>query len=166
MDKRPNRKSPRLKNYDYSSVGAYSLTICAMDMKHIFGRVEYNPLGNTMNLSDVGMIVDEIIQSLPGKFPGFEILTYAILPNHLHILICKENEMIENGHSVSDFVKSLKALATIQIRKSYSKMEVWKDSFHDHIIRDDFDLENQWFYIEGNVAKWEKDLFYKPKDEL
>ena len=165
MEKRPNRKSPRLKNYDYSSAGAYSLTICAKDMKHIFGRVEYNPLGNTMNLSAVGKIVDETIQSLPAKFPEFEILTYAILPNHLHMLIYKENEMIEGGRSISDFVKSLKALATIQIRKIYPKMEVWKDSFHDHIIRNDFDLENQWFYIEGNVAKWEKDLYYKPGDE-
>ena len=165
MEKRPNRKSPRLKNYDYSSIGAYSLTICAKDMKHIFGMVEYNPLGNTMNLSEVEKIVDETIQCLPVKFPEFEILTYAILPNHLHMLIYKENEMIEGGRSVSDFVKSLKALATIQIRKIYPKMEVWKDSFHDHIIRNDFDLENQWFYIEGNLAKWEKDLYYKPSDD-
>ena len=165
MEKRPNRKSPRLKTYDYSSVGAYSLTICAKDMKHIFGSVEHNPLGNTMNLTDVGKIVDDTIQSLPVKFPEFEILTYAILPNHLHILISKENKMIEGEHSVSDFVKSLKALASIQIRKIYPKMEVWQDSFHDHIIRNDFDLENQWFYIEGNVAKWEIDLFYKPKDD-
>ena len=94
MEERPNRKSPRLKNFDYSSIGAYSLTICAKNMRHIFGRVEYNPLGNTMNLSDVGKIVDDTIQSLPAKFPEFEILTYAILPNHLHILICKKKSKL------------------------------------------------------------------------
>ena len=32
----PKRKQNRLKNYDYSSVGAYFITICTKDKKALF----------------------------------------------------------------------------------------------------------------------------------
>jgi len=35
----PKRKHPRLKEYDYSSVGAYFITICVEDMRKILGEV-------------------------------------------------------------------------------------------------------------------------------
>jgi len=35
----PKRKTNRLQDYDYSHNGAYFVTICAKDNKHIFGRV-------------------------------------------------------------------------------------------------------------------------------
>lgn len=34
----PKRKSIRLRNYDYSSVGVYFITICTKDRKIIFGN--------------------------------------------------------------------------------------------------------------------------------
>ncbi len=35
----PNRKSPRLYKYDYSSSGAYFVTICSYEKKHLFGEI-------------------------------------------------------------------------------------------------------------------------------
>lgn len=35
----PKRKHPRLDNFDYSSCGAYFLTLCAKDKKCIFSRI-------------------------------------------------------------------------------------------------------------------------------
>jgi len=32
-------ESIRLKNYDYSSPGAYFITICARNMEHFFGKI-------------------------------------------------------------------------------------------------------------------------------
>ncbi len=34
-----NRKDNRLKNFDYSSNGAYFITICVKDMKCILGKI-------------------------------------------------------------------------------------------------------------------------------
>ena len=39
MDGLPKRKHPRLKEYDYSSVGSYFITFCSKDKKQILSRV-------------------------------------------------------------------------------------------------------------------------------
>ena len=36
----PQRKQPRLRDYDYSRAGAYFLTLCAKDKACIFSQVE------------------------------------------------------------------------------------------------------------------------------
>ena len=33
------RKSPRLKNYDYSTPGAYFVTICVKERKQLLGKI-------------------------------------------------------------------------------------------------------------------------------
>ena len=35
----PKRKHPRLDNYDYSSAGAYFITICTKDRKCVLSRI-------------------------------------------------------------------------------------------------------------------------------
>jgi hypothetical protein len=37
---------------------------------------------------------------------------------------------------------------------------VWQKSYHDHIIRNHFDYEEIWLYIQQNPQKWLNDLFY------
>ena len=39
MDKFPQRKTMRLKDYDYSQNGYYFVTICTKDRKCLFGSV-------------------------------------------------------------------------------------------------------------------------------
>jgi hypothetical protein len=38
----------------------------------------------------------------------------------------------------------------------------WQPRFHDHIIRDNDDLNQIATYIENNVVKWQEDEFYTP----
>ena len=35
----PKRKNPRLKDFDYSTSGAYFITICTKNMKHYLGTI-------------------------------------------------------------------------------------------------------------------------------
>jgi len=151
---RPVRKSPRLKNYDYSSCGAYSLTICA---QHLFGKIRFDPCGNTIELSDLGLIIQSTLEGLSIRYPDFEIIKYAIMPNHVHILVIKHGV---GSSSVSNVVCALKSLATKEIRLKHPGMKVWKESFHDHIIRNERDLIRHWDYIDQNINNWAKDRFF------
>ena len=38
----------------------------------------------------------------------------------------------------------------------------WQPRFHDHIIRDNGELNRVATYIENNVANWKDDEFYTP----
>ncbi|MDP2691490.1 MAG: hypothetical protein Q8O95_03765 [bacterium] len=76
-------ESTRLKHYDYSSDGAYFITICAKNMEHFFGEIR----DGEMRLSEMGKIVaheweqTEIIRN-------YIILDeWVVMPNHFHAIV-------------------------------------------------------------------------------
>ena len=75
-----NRKSIRLKEYDYTQNNAYFVTICANDRNCVFGEIQ----NGKMVLNDIGNMIDELWQKIPKKYKTFEIDEYCIMPNHIH----------------------------------------------------------------------------------
>ena len=78
-----NRRSIRLKGYDYSKAGAYFITICVKDKIHFFGKIE----NGEMVLNDAGIMIDKWWQKIPEKFPDIELGEYQIMPNHFHAIV-------------------------------------------------------------------------------
>jgi REP element-mobilizing transposase RayT len=161
----PVRKSPRLKGYDYSLSGVYSLTICTHHRQHLLGKVVFNHKGNSFEFSDVGLIIQKTLEELSNSFPEFETVKYSIMPNHLHLLVAKVDSDANQVRTVSDFVCALKSLATKEIHLTHPGMKIWKESFHDHIIRNESDFSRHWDYIDQNVNNWQKDEFFQKKEE-
>ena len=90
MDKElPSRKRNRLKHYDYSSCGAYFITICTSDRRNYF----WNGVGATIgrpqdvDLSQYGKLVDEAINNIPSIYPALKLDHYVIMPDHIHLLL-------------------------------------------------------------------------------
>jgi len=162
---RPVRKSPRLEGYDYSLCGTYFLTICSYKFQHLFGKIDFGIQENYINLSEIGTIIKTCLEELPGRFPEFEILNYVIMPNHLHLLISKVDLGNPRVITISDFVCAFKSLTTRDVRLNYPYKQIWKESFHDHIIRNDRDLAIHWGYIEQNVNRWKEDKYFYSQTE-
>ena len=82
-------KPTRLKNYDYSSPGAYFLTICVKDMRCLLSSVvgADDPGGPHVCLTDRGTIVADILEKAETYYPDIRIDKYVIMPNHVHILL-------------------------------------------------------------------------------
>jgi REP element-mobilizing transposase RayT len=79
-----HRRSIRLKRYDYSSTGAYFVTICLQTrFRFLFGNVK----NGIMILNDAGSMVDKWYRKLESKFPDIQCREYAIMPNHFHCII-------------------------------------------------------------------------------
>jgi putative transposase len=87
-----NRKSNRLKGYDYSKEGTYFLTICTENHKRLFGYIE----NKKMILNDAGKTVIECWLAIPAHFPNVKMCEYVVMPNHIHGII----EILGNGNSV------------------------------------------------------------------
>ncbi|ABQ26894.1 transposase [Geotalea uraniireducens] len=79
-----HRRSIRLREYDYSSNGAYFVTICAQGRECLFGDI----LDGEMRLNDAGRMVAEWWVKLPGKFPNVALDEYFVMPNHFQGIIC------------------------------------------------------------------------------
>ena len=148
-----NRKPNRLKNYDYSSQGAYFITICTLDRKctlsHIVGGDAL--IAPQTNLTHCGEIARKYIESMPG------IDKYVIMPNHIHLLIAIDGPMKASAPTISvpNLIRSFKVLVSKEIGQS-----IWQRSYHDHIIRDEEDYLNHLQYIVNNPAKWSEDNYY------
>lgn len=94
--RRSNRKSIRLKEYDYSLPGWYYVTICTKDFIPWFGKVkngkvDYNELGN---------IAVKFFEEIPKHFKNTEIDEFIVMPNHVHGIIIT-NEVVGTRDRVS-----------------------------------------------------------------
>ncbi len=78
-----NRKSIRLKGYDYSKAGLYFVTICCQNRECFFGEI----LNNEMILNDAGQMVDDEWLGLRERFPNIKLHEYIIMPNHFHAIL-------------------------------------------------------------------------------
>ncbi len=75
-----HRRSIRLKGYDYSSAGAYFVTICLHEKACLFGEVN----NAAMILSPIGKIVQDYWLEIPQHFENVELGAFIVMPNHLH----------------------------------------------------------------------------------
>jgi len=78
-----HRRSIRLKDYDYSSPGAYFVTICAQNREFMFGEISFGE----MILNDAGKMIETTWNELPQNYPGVAIDEFIIMPNHFHGII-------------------------------------------------------------------------------
>ncbi len=160
----PKRKPTRLKEYDYSTPGAYFITICTKDRKEILSQIVGQGLAPAENrLTVYGNIAKEQIELLKIRYPGIKIEKYVIMPNHIHILIsnCEITAGASPCPTISDMVCTFKSITTRLCRKEgFDKPHLFQSSFHDHIIRGEKDYQKIWEYIDTNVINWEKDCFY------
>ena len=69
------RKHPRLKQYDYSENGYYSITICTKERKKILSnivvRVAHNP--PQIILTDIGKVAEKYIKNINSVYEGVSV---------------------------------------------------------------------------------------------
>ncbi len=92
-----HRRSIRLKGYDYSSPGAYFITICTHQRECLFGNI----VDSEMQLNPFGQIVQGHRSKLSRHHPHLHLDEFVVMPNHIHGILILSNE---NGFNQSDIV--------------------------------------------------------------
>ncbi len=163
------RKSTRLQEYDYAQNGAYFVTLCAQNRLCLFGEIE----SSEMHPNESGSMVLTWLDELQTKFPNIDLDTYVLMPNHLHAIIVLYGAEIPSGvhtgaplqnSSLDEIMQWFKTMTTnAYIRgvkergwQSFSG-KLWQRSYHDHIIRNEDDLNTHRQYILSNPACWDED---------
>lgn len=165
----PKRKPTRLKEYDYSTPGAYFITICSHNRKCIFSEIKNNDFNlNDNKLNKCGICVKQVIEKIPDRF-NICIPNYVIMPNHIHFIAIinensekraiRESPLHHNRSLIDKLVGFLKMNVSKKINSSY-KASVWQRSYHDHIIRNENEYKKISEYIDTNVLRWEYDCFF------
>ncbi len=168
-----HRRSIRLRDYDYSSAGAYFVTIHAGNREGLFGSVT----DGDMRLNNFGVVVDECWRAIPTHFPSVELDEFVTMPNHFHGIIILDvpskpvgaqhaaPQFTTPGHanvmsgSLGAIVRSFKSAASKRINEIRNDPggPVWQRNYYERIIRNDHELERIREYIVNNPLQWDDD---------
>lgn len=157
------RKLPRLKEYNYSTSGAYFVTICTHNKKCLFGHIMYVGNDPVVKYSLIGEIAKQCLLEIEHHYSNVKIDNWVIMPNHVHILfrITDQINPFVKQYDIPNVVGKYKASVTRTVGNVIMDPgKVWQSSFHDHIIRNERDYQKIWEYISGNPSKWLEDCFY------
>ena len=154
-----HRKHPRLRGYDYASAGAYYVTICWRDETPLSAIV-----GDEVYLGELGRIVDETWRWIGCRYDGVEIDEYVVMPDHFHGIITIMNDPGDGSRTVPTrrkplgrLVGAFKTVSTKRINqmRQTQGVRLWQSRFHEHIVRDDEDLDRIREYIRSNPpTRW------------
>jgi len=160
----PKRKPNRLPDFDYSTPGAYFITICTQDRKPILSQIVGGGALDAPHtqLTTYGQIVHRYILS-GNCVPGVTIAKFVIMPNHIHLILLVDNTAVAGASKappptnavIPHFVSTLKRFCHRDIGA-----RIFQRSYHDHVIRSETDYLKIWQYIDTNPAKWQEDCFY------
>ena len=154
MNELPKRKPIRIENYDYSSPGAYFITVCSSNREEIF----WNGVGadiirpQDVPLSAAGKIAEQGILQMAQHYENVAVDKYCVMPDHIHFILRIESDIggrIISAPTVSTVVGSMKRWVSRQIGRP-----IWQKSFYDHGIRNQRDYDEIWEYIENNPLKY------------
>lgn len=172
------RKIIRLKKYDYSTPGAYFITICTINKTPFFGVV----IDGEMHLNETGRISIKCWEDMPDYFQRISLDLFVIMPNHFHGIIniegamnraategdadsglrsgaihCAQGDHRKTPITLGAIVRSYKALTSRLIRLSDIKEFGWQANYYEHVIRNDIELNKIREYIMTNPLRWELD---------
>ncbi|WP_052606071.1 transposase [Calidithermus timidus] len=169
---RNNRRSIRLKGYDYAQQGAYFITICTQNRARLFGEI----VDGQMRLNEWNRIVAESWQWLAEQYEHVELDEWVIMPNHLHgiIVIVDDgrrrggSQTAPTGHGrpmpttrkpIGRLVGAFKMVSTKRMNEMRGTpgAAVWQRNYYEHIIRNEESLNRIRQYIAKNPLRWHLD---------
>ena len=158
---KPRNNSIRLYNYDYSSQGAYFITICTYQRQHLFGEI----VNETMNCNGWGDLAWHYWRLIPDHFPHVKIDVFVVMPNHVHGILFITQDVNPDGNSrkggLGVIVGSYKSVVSKQIHLQFGVTDlIWQRNYYERIIRnaDEYDIISA--YIQDNPRRWIQDVHY------
>ncbi|MCD4793621.1 MAG: transposase [Bacteroidales bacterium] len=182
-----NRRSIRLKGYDYSQAGLYFITICVQNRKCLFGNV----IAGKMILNDAGRMIENWYFESENKYPDKKCREMIIMPNHFHCIV--ENIPISGGNTkpgdhtesppqwpppqteygannkkynatIGDATGWFKTMTTNEYIRGVKKYnwerfnkKLWQRNYWEHIIRNEAEYNRIADYIIDNPKNWDDD---------
>lgn len=174
-----HRRSLRLKGYDYSSPGAYFITICTHQRECLFGEI----VDGEMQLNPLGHVVRSHWLKLQTYHSHLQLDAWVVMPNHVHaILIVTHGEvgagLAENisvepinliskptptgHHGIPEIIRGFKTFSARRINeiRKIRRVPVWQRNYYEHIIRNEESLQHIRQYVQDNAIAWQHDQLH------
>ena len=170
-----HRQSIRLANYDYSSAGAYFVTICIKNRESILGDIK----NGNMILNYVGLMVNKWWDKLPQNFNNIDTDEFMIMPNHIHGIVSivgadpcvcpnnKTNHLTEGAHTGAPLHRVIQWFKTMTTNEYFRNVQLkgwqrldgkfWQRNYYEHVLQNEKELFTIRKYIKNNPLNWSED---------
>jgi putative transposase len=178
-----HRRSIRMKGYDYTSPGAYFVTLLSHGRACLFGEIKEG----IFRQSDIGKLVNDCWLRISNHFYDIGLDEYVLMPNHLHgIIFIHESlgkgeafaeaiqSMVDTKSanasplqprgtqpgSISAIIQNFKSVSTRMMNKRFfeTSNKIWQRNYYERIIRNERELNAIRRYICDNTQDWELDI--------
>jgi putative transposase len=156
-----HRKNIRLKEFDYTTNGAYFVTFCTYEKQCTLGKVTAEA---NVDLSSFGRIIHDEIANTNNVRTDILVDDFVVMPNHVHVIVFlmgdEDGQKNEFGKprksSLASVINLFKSYATRKIRLLTGNpiLIVWQGRYHDHVIRNEQELQIYREYIRDNPGNW------------
>jgi putative transposase len=163
------RRSIRLRGYDYSSSGAYFVTVCIKNKECLFGEIA----DGMMRLNHAGELIHEIWDALSKRYDDIDLDAFVVMPNHVHgIIVLIDASAVgaglalpirrgaaSNAPTLGDVIRTFKSISAIQVNRLLTRTGqlLWQRNYYEHIIRNEAGLDRIRSYIAMNPQNWMMD---------
>ena len=178
-----HRRSIRLPHYDYTSAGAYFVTLSVHQGQCLLGEV----VDAEMQRNEWGDIAQEEWLASADIRHELKLDAFVVMPNHVHGIIWltatdsrahsraplpSEGPLPRHPEgraslwrppkSLGAFIAGYKSIVTKRINqlRELPGTPFWQRNYWEHVIRDDQSLRQIREYIQDNPARWTEDQLH------
>ncbi len=180
-----HRRSIRLKGYNYSTPGAYFITLCTHQRQCLFGDI----VDGEMRLNTLGNIARSHWQNLSRHHPHLQLDEFVIMPNHVHGILVISDTPVGAGLAdspsvrtvslttkpaptnaarctdrpgIPDIIRGFKTFSARRINQIRNALgtPVWQRNYYEHIIRNEDALQMIRAYVQTNPQAWTSDRLH------
>ncbi len=172
----PTRKPLRLREFNYSSNGAYSVTIVAHERAELFGAIA----NDVVVANPAGVAVTDAWNTIPERFPTVELDAFMLMPNHMHGILWLLDEPSVSGvegaassaptttdprrPALGTVMRAFKSISAREVNRIDDRTgSVWQRNYFETIVHNQKQLDALRQYIEDNPLKWALDEENKSK---
>ena len=153
------RKHNRLRDYDYSTPGAYFITTVVKGRQNTLGEVK----DGAHYLTPYGETLVEQWHWLHKQYLHITLDQFVVMPNHFHGIITivgtgRDLSLRPKTKSLSELIGAFKTTTSKRIHQLGMPSFQWQRSFYERIIRNDDELRRIREYIQTNPLRWDLDI--------
>lgn len=140
----------RSRNHDYKSKSIYHITMVKATNVGYFGQLAgdfHLPAGSQgssyIKASPIGQAIKEALRLVPQIHPALKLYQYALMPDHLHLVISVEEPLDEElGRKLARFKLKAAEFAAVD--------RIFQPGFNDQILYKDRSLDAVFRYLREN----------------
>ncbi|MCX4331001.1 MAG: hypothetical protein OSJ24_02265 [Muribaculaceae bacterium] len=136
----------RAKWHDYSGRAIYHLTLMKSADAGDFGTLAGSLERPFIAASAIGTAIKQVLRELPEIHPSLHLYQYALMPDHLHLLMAVDGPL-------DDILGRKLAAFKVRVNKLSGIEQVFANGFNDQILKPGRSLDAIYSYLRENPYK-------------